>query len=62
MVSWRERKKYQVIFLSLLNDRTSNENGDYTLDDGTLITIENGKVSNIEVPEQEDSAEDTDED
>lgn len=45
-----------------LNDRTSNENGDYTLDDGTLITIENGKVSNIEVPEQEDSAEDTDED
>lgn len=45
-----------------LNDRTSNENGDYTLDDGTLITIENGKVSNIEVPEQEDSAEDIGED
>lgn len=44
-----------------INDRTSDDDGDYTFDDGTLITIENRKVSNIEVPEQEYSSEDTDE-
>lgn len=36
-----------------INDKTSDEDGDYTFDDGTLVTVENGKVANIENPSEE---------
>lgn len=41
-----------------VGDKTSDSDGDYTFDDGTLVTIEGGKIVNIEDPESDESSQD----
>ena len=53
MVSWRERKKYQVIFLSLLNEISQHIEKCVTytnnkLDGPTIYYYDNGLVEHIE--------------
>lgn len=41
-----------------VGDKTSDSDGDYTFNDGTLVTIEGGKIVNIEDPESDESSQD----
>lgn len=43
-----------------VDDKTSNEDGDYTMDDGSLITVEKGMIINIEEPSTDEGDEEDD--